>query len=48
MNTEQFLEYYFNLRTFKNEEKNKLSSIQLVKIDIELDNLKTKLKSLNF
>ena len=48
MNTEQFLEYYFNLRTFKNEEKKNLSAIELLKIDVELENLKNQLKSLNF
>lgn len=48
MNTEQFLEYYFNLRTFKNENKRNLSAIQIVKIDVELDDLKNKLKTLTF
>lgn len=48
MNTEQFLEYYFNLRTYKNENKRNLSAIQIVKIDVELDDLKNKLKTLTF
>ena len=48
MNTEQFLEYYFNLRTYKNENKRNLSAIQIIKIDVEIDNLKNKLKTLTF
>jgi len=48
MNTEQFLEYYFNLRTYKNENKRNLSAIQIIKIDVEIDDLKNKLKTLTF